>query len=76
MQYFQLIKFGDYRQIALKNFYQSEGFLETTVQDSFSIVGDAVDIFFIIKPLGLFHDVKIFPIGSLHFIISLIDFLI
>ena len=35
--------------IALKNFYQSEGFLETTVQDSFSIVGDAVDIFFIIK---------------------------
>ena len=34
--------------IALKNFYQSEGFLETTVKDSFSVVGDEVDIFFII----------------------------
>ena len=35
--------------IALKNFYQSEGFLETTVLDSFSVVGDKVDIYFIVN---------------------------
>ena len=35
--------------IALKNFYQSEGFLETIVQDSFSVDGDEVDIFFIVN---------------------------
>ena len=35
--------------IALKNFYQSEGFLETIVQDSFSVVGDEVEIFFIVN---------------------------
>ena len=35
--------------IALKNFYQSEGFLETIVQDSFSVNGDEVDIFFIVN---------------------------
>ena len=35
--------------IALKNFYQSEGFLETTVQDSFSVFEDEVDIFFIVN---------------------------
>ncbi len=35
--------------IALKNFYQSEGFLETIVQDSFSVDGDQVDIFFIVN---------------------------
>ena len=45
--------------IALKNFYQSEGFLETTVKDSFSVVGEEVDIFFIIDEGKRFYLDKI-----------------
>jgi len=35
--------------ISLKNHYQSKGFLEATVKDSFDIINDKVDIFFIIN---------------------------
>ena len=35
--------------ISLKNYYHSNGFLEVAVKDSFSVINDKVDIFFIIK---------------------------
>jgi len=35
-----------------------------------------MDTLFIIKPFGLFQEDKVFPIGSLNFIISSIEFLI
>ena len=35
--------------ISLKNYYYSRGFLEAVVNDSFSIVDDEVDIFYIIN---------------------------
>ena len=34
--------------ISLKNYYHSNGFLEVAVKDSFSVINDKVDIFFII----------------------------
>ncbi|MEC7759535.1 MAG: BamA/TamA family outer membrane protein [Candidatus Neomarinimicrobiota bacterium] len=35
--------------ISLKNYYHSNGFLEVAVKDSFSVINDKVDIFFIIE---------------------------
>ncbi len=35
--------------ITLKNYYHSNGFLEVAVKDSFSVINDKVDIFFIIE---------------------------
>ena len=35
--------------ISLKNYYHSKGFLEVAVKDSFSVINDKVDIFFIIE---------------------------
>ena len=35
--------------ISLKNYYHANGFLEVAVKDSFSVINDKVDIFFIIE---------------------------
>ena len=35
--------------ISLKNYYHSNGFLEVAVKDSFSVINDKVDVFFIIE---------------------------
>ena len=35
--------------ISIKNYYNSQGFLEVTVKDSFSTSNDGVDVFFVIK---------------------------
>ena len=35
--------------ISLKNYYHSNGFLEVAVKDSFSVINDKVDIFFVIS---------------------------
>ncbi len=44
--------------------------------DNFPITPIGIDTLFIIKPFGLFQEDKVFPIGSLNFIISSIEFLI
>ena len=35
--------------ISIKNYYNSQGFLEVTVKDSFSTSNDGVDVFFVIR---------------------------
>ena len=35
--------------ISIKNYYNSQGFLEVTVKDSFSTLNEGVDVFFVIR---------------------------
>ena len=46
--------------ISIKNYYHSQGFLEVAVKDSFSILNDGVDVFFVIEEGNryLLNDVK------------------